>query len=254
MKIMATLAMLVCTTAAAGRMVSIPGGDFLSVLPTGGADKMTRVVSFKMDPTPVTNGEFLNFVLHHPEWQRNRVPALFANRDYLSHWQAPNRLGVGIDPQQPVTRVSWFAARAYCEADGQRLPTWSEWELVAAADESVFDARQDPAWRERILSWYEKPAGQPLAEVGQRPVNFYGLNDIHGLVWEWVEDFNALLVSGDSRDQSDPDRLKFCGAGAISLTDRDNFAVLMRIAFLSALSAKSTARSLGFRCAAEPAT
>lgn len=253
MKILA-LAMLVFATAAAGGMVSITSGDFLSVLPTGGADKVTHVPAFKMDRTPVTNGEFLNFVLHHPEWQRNRVPALFANRDYLSHWQAPNRLGVGIGPRQPVTRVSWFAARAYCEAYGQRLPTWSEWELVAAADESVSDARHDPAWRERILSWYEKPAGQPLADVGLGRLNFYGLNDIHGLVWEWVEDFNALLVSGDSRDQSDPDRLKFCGAGAISLADRDNFAVLMRIAFLSAVSANSTARSLGFRCVAEPAT
>ncbi len=104
------------------------------------------------------------------------------------------------------------------------------------------------------MSWYAKPAGQPLADVGLGAKNFYGLNDVHGLVWEWVEDFNALLVSSDSRDQSDPDRLKFCGAGAISLTDRDNFAVLMRVAFLSALSANSTARSLGFRCAAEPAT
>ena len=69
-------------------------------------------------------------------------------------------------------------------------------------------------------------------------------------------DFNALLLSSDSRGINlDPDRLKFCGAGAISLTDRDNFAVLMRVAFLSApSSANSTARSLGFRCAAEPAT
>ena len=254
MKVLITLAMLVCATAAADETVPIPGAEFLSVLPTGGTDKMTHVAAFTMDRTPVTNGEFLNFVRHHPEWQRNRVPKLFADPDYLSHWQAPDRLGGQIGAQQPVTRVSWFAARAYCEAAGRRLPTWSEWELVAAADETVSDARHDQAWRERILSWYAKPAGQPLADVGVGAKNFYGLSDVHGLVWEWVEDFNALLVSSDSRDQSNPDRLKFCGAGAIRLTDRDNFAVLMRVAFLSALSANSTARSLGFRCAAEPAT
>lgn len=252
MKIVAMLAMFGCATAAVGGTIPIPGGNFLSVLPTGDADKVTHVAPFAMDRTPVTNGEFLGFVRQHPEWRRNRVPALFADRDYLSHWQAPDRLGVAISPKQPVTRVSWFAARAYCEAAGGRLPTWSEWELVAAADDNVADARHDAVWRERILSWYAKPAGQPLAEVGLTPMNFYGLNDIHGLVWEWVEDFNALLVSSDSRDQSDPDKLKFCGAGSISLADRDNFAVLMRVAFLSALSANSTARSLGFRCAAGP--
>lgn len=252
MKIAVALLMIACATAAVGGTVAISGGDFLSVLSTGGADKVTHVASFRIDRTPVTNGEFLNFVHHHPEWQRNRVPALFADRDYLSQWQAPDELGVGVGPLQPVTRVSWFAARAYCAAAGQRLPTWSEWEFVAAADESVSDARNDAVWRERILSWYAKPAGQPLGDVGLEPMNFYGLYDIHGLVWEWVEDFNALLVSSDSRDQSDPDKLKFCGAGAISLADRNNFAVLMRVAFLSALSANSSARSLGFRCAAEP--
>lgn len=74
--------------------------------------------------------------------------------------------------------------------------------------------------------------------------------DLHGLVWEWVDDFNALIVSGDSRDQGDPDKLKFFGAGALSLKDRENYAVLMRVAFLSSLEARSTAHSLGFRCAA----
>ena len=62
-------------------------------------------------------------------------------------------------PDQPVTRVSWFAARAYCEAAGARLPTWYEWEFAAAADEHRPDARSDPDWREKILDWYGQPAG-----------------------------------------------------------------------------------------------
>jgi hypothetical protein len=41
-------------------------------------------------------------------------------------------------------------------------------------------------------------------------------------VWEWVDDFNALFIAGDSRTQGDPDTLKFCGAGAISVIDRDS--------------------------------
>ena len=245
------IALFCCGAAAAAAAGQLPidAGNFRSVLPTGVADKTTHVSAFRIDQRPVTNAEFLIFTLHHPEWRRDRVAAIFADRDYLSHWADANRLGTGSGPEQPVTRVSWFASRAYCQAVGERLPNWAEWELVAAADETRPDARQDAAWRERILTWYGQPANRPLNRVGLSPANFYGAQDLHGLVWEWVEDFNALLVSSDSRDQNDPDKLKFCGAGAISLEDRDNYAVLMRIAFLSALEARSTAHSLGFRCA-----
>jgi formylglycine-generating enzyme len=81
------------------------------------------------------------------------------------------------------------------------------------------------------------------------PTNAYGVRDIHGLVWEWVDDFNALLVDADSRSGSDADKLKFCGAGAINLKQRDNYAVLMRVALLSSLRAVDSTGSLGFRCA-----
>ena len=83
--------------------------------------------------------------------------------------------------------------------------------------------------------------------IGGAP-NFYGLRNMHGLIWEWVDDFNALLVSSDSRTQNDPEQLKFCGAGAISLQDKENYAVLMRVALLSSLGAADTTTSLGFRC------
>ena len=51
------------------------------------------------------------------------------------------------------------------------------------------------------------------------------------------------------RTQGDPEQLQFCGAGAISLQDRDNYAVLMRVALLSSLRGADTTDNLGFRCA-----
>jgi len=150
-----------------------------------------------------------------------------------------------------VTRVSWFAASAYCEAAGGRLPDWYEWELAAAAGDRVMDARANPAWQEQILEWYARPASEPLQPVGQHSPNYFGIKDLHGLIWEWVRDYSSLMVSGDSREQGDPDKLKFCGAGALSAQDRQNYPILMRIAFLSSLEGRSTARTLGFRCASE---
>ena len=72
---------------------------------------------------------------------------------------------------------------------------------------------------------------------------------MHGVVWEWVEDFGAMMVSGDNREQGDPDLMKFCGAGAMTMEQKENYAVLMRIAMLSSLKASYTTANLGFRCA-----
>ena len=178
--------------------VSIAAADFRPTLaPQPGVDRI-HVAAFRLDPQPVTNAQFLQFVLEHPQWRRGRVVALFADADYLSHWAGPTNLGHAVLPQQPVTRVSWFAARAYCASNTGRLPTWSEWELAAAADPHVADARNDPAWRSGILDWYAKPASYPLSEVGMSPRNVYGVQDLHGLIWEWVADFGALMVSGEA--------------------------------------------------------
>lgn len=238
----------IAAQAIAADYAAIPGGRFASVLPAepGAADVV--VAPFELRREPVTNAEFLAFVGSHPEWRRDLVKRLFAEPRYLEHWQSATELGAAAPPEQPVTRVSWFAAEAFCESENARLPLWNEWEFAAAADATRADARPDPAWREKILTWYAKPSNGDVAAIGGE-ANLYGARDLHGLVWEWVDDFNALLVASDSRDQDDPDRLKFCGAGALNLRDRDNYAVLMRIALLSSLKAVDTTPNLGFRCA-----
>jgi formylglycine-generating enzyme required for sulfatase activity len=227
----------------------VPGGPFDSILPQDSGERAATVLvaPFAMRDEPVTIGEYLAFVHQHPEWRRDQVPAVFADPGYLQSWAAPLLPPAGASLRAPVTAVSWFAARAYCESEGARLPTWLEWESAAAADETHEDARRDPQWQQRVLAWYEHPAGRTLPDIGGRP-DLHGLRDLHGLVWEWVEDFNALFISGDSRTQGDPEKQLFCGSGAIAIVGRDSYAVLMRVAFLSSLEASSTARSLGFRC------
>ncbi|MGH8313877.1 MAG: formylglycine-generating enzyme family protein [Steroidobacterales bacterium] len=242
---------LISGAAAAADRAAIGPATFESVLPPAPNVRTAVVKRFELDRKPVTNGEFLAFVMAHPEWQRHRAASLLVDSQYLVHWRGPVDPGPAAGVSQPVTHVSWFAAKAYCESQGARLPTWYEWELAAAASETLADARRDAAWRQRILDWYARPSTATLADVGSSPPNFYGVFDLHGLVWEWALDYNALLVSNDSREQGGADRAKFCGEGALSTADRENYAVLMRIGFLSSLEANYTTANLGFRCAVE---
>lgn len=246
------LALLAPPAAAAPPLVPVEGTTFESVLPVAKDSKNVTIDDYQLARTPVTNADFLAFVKANPQWQRGAVPKLFADDGYLKQWGGPAKLGAA-DPRQPVVHVSWFAADAYCAAQGARLPTWHEWEWAAAADERVADARKDPVWRQRILAWYAE-TGTALPRVGRGPVNVHGVQDLHGLVWEWVEDFGAMMVSGDNREQgTDPDLMKFCGAGAMTMEQKENYAVMMRIAMLSSLKASYTTANLGFRCAKDGA-
>jgi formylglycine-generating enzyme len=241
------LCLLAISVAYAAPMARIHGGEFASVIPVAPGKPQAQVAPFELDVVPVSNIQFANFLRTDPEWRRDRIRKVFADGGYLAHWQSATEPGAAIGVQ-PVTQVSWYAARAYCEARGTRLPTWYEWEFAAAASATQADGRADPVWRQRILDWYARPNGS-LPPAGSLPANFYGVRDLHGAVWEWVDDFNGMLVSSDSREQGDPDVTRFCGSGALTLEQKEQYAVLMRVAMLSSLQAKYTTANVGFRCA-----
>jgi len=250
-----TLAVGACGFAAHAAVVSAPiaGGRFESVLPPAPNVKETVVAPFRLDAKLVSNADFAQFVSKHPEWRRDRVAGLFADEGYLRHWASPADPGAAL-ARQPVTQVSWFAASTYCEARGARLPRWYEWEFAAAASATRPDARDDPAWRRQILDWYSKSARGALPVAGASPANYFGIRDLHGVVWEWVDDAGGMLVSGDSREQGDPNRNRFCGSGAIDLEQKDNYPMMMRIAMLSSMKAAYSSSSMGFRCASDAGT
>lgn len=232
-------------------LLEIKGGIYRPFYPASPKEKELSVKTFLLQALPVTQVDYLEFVKQNPSWQKGKVSKLFADSAYLSQWKEPLVLGPKIDPDQPVTEVSWFAAKAYCEWKGLRLPTEQEWEYAAMASETQADSHEDSFWRQHILDWYAKPAGRKLRKVGKSAPNYWGIFDLHGLIWEWVLDFNNALVSSDSREGKDGDKSRFCGAGSLVATDTEDYATFMRMAFRSSLKANYTTASLGFRCAGE---
>lgn len=191
---------------------------------------------FSMDPHQVTRSQYLEFVREFPEWRRGNVSPLYAEPGYLRSWI--NRDQPNSPLSAPVTEVSWFAARAYCEWKGQALPTINQWELMAAANEASKDASKSGEFRQRILDWYGRPSSGPINSVMSGYKNVYGIWDLHGLVWEWNEDFNSVII--------DP---QACGAsGDDKKSDRTDYANFMRFAFRSSLKGNTTVKNLGFRC------
>jgi len=246
------LALLSGVAAVASGVVDVPisGAKFESVIPEAPGAKTTTIAPFRLDVALVSNADFARFVRAHPEWRRGSVAPLLADGGYLQHWASVSEPGKAV-ARKPVTQVSWFAASAYCEARGARLPRWHEWEMAAAASDTVPDARSDPAWRQRILEWYSTSARGVLPDAGASMANYYGVRDLHGVAWEWVLDVGSMMVSNDSREQGDPDLKRFCGTGALSLEQKDNYALMMRIAMLSSMKASYTSSSMGFRCATD---
>jgi len=259
----AALLTLLEVTAIAGSpagMVRIPAGSYRPLYrPTAVPEDSARqaatrraaprvaVAAFAMDERPVTNAQFLAFVRAHPKWRRSRVDRLFADTAYLRHWASDLALGPDAPPESPVVNVSWFAARAYLAADGRRLPSVDQWEYVAAASETAYDASRDPATLARLREWYARPSPVRLPAVGGTAPNRYGVQDLHGLIWEWTLDFNSALVTGESRGDASLERALYCGSGAAGATDFEDYAAFMRFAHRSSLEARYCLAGLGFR-------
>jgi formylglycine-generating enzyme len=226
-------------------MATVTGGSFIPLY--GNKNIPREVTTFLLDQYPVTNAQFLAFVVSHPEWQRTQVKKIFAGIGYLQHWSGDTELGANAPPDSPVTNVSWFAARAYLREQGKRLPSEDEWEFAARADATKIDASTDPVFVKKLLTWYSRPGTTAPPSIKSLEKNVHGVYGMHGAVWEWVNDFNSQMVTGESRGDKTLDRSLFCGAGALNATDVANYAAFMRYAFRSSLKGSYCVGTLGFR-------
>ena len=234
-------------------MAPVPAGIYRPLFRADNDPAEVSVRAFLLEKTPVTNSDFLEFVRANPRWRRSQVKRLFADTGYLQHWTSDLELGTNShSARQPVTSVSWFAAKAYAAWKGRRLPTTAEWELAASAGFTNAIGTNNVAFTRAVARWYGTPSPAALPVVASGPQSFHGVHDLHGLVWEWTGDFNSALMTGDARGDTGIERQLFCGAGSQGARDRSDFPAFMRAGFRSSLKAGYTVSNLGFRCARDP--
>ena len=196
-------------------MVPIPAGEFQmgSTDPKAQNDEQpvhtVYVDAFLMDEHEVTNLQYQKFLLANPQWQREQIDSKLHDGEYLKLWRGKR----GNDypkgkADYPVVHVSWYAAIAYADWVGKRLPTEAEWEYAArgrlAGKKYPWgdDARTIPGW---VWGEFVDPGranqGGDTTAVGKYPPNGYGLYDMAGNVWEWcLDEYNKDFYSMSPRE------------------------------------------------------
>ena len=96
----------------------------------------------------------------------------------------------------PVEQVSWNDIQEFIKKLNQkeggtkyRLPTEAEWEYAARAGSNSKWSFGDNESQLGDYAWYGSNSNSQTHPVGQKKPNKYGLYDVHGNVWEWVQDW-----------------------------------------------------------------
>ena len=247
------------------RMVRLPGGTYqMGAIPVGSERHNIQPVHavtlgpFDIGKYEVTRGEYAAFVKDSGRPAGGNCETISPKTEILTHeasatWQTP---GFAQTDRDPVVCVSWEDAKAYVawlsKKTGKhyRLLSESEWEYAARAgttthywwgeDPSVkckYANGADLSAKQQYKTWVRASACDDgfahTAPVGSFPANAFGLDDMVGNVWEWVEDCyaddyvpqprdGAPYTGGDCKDRVNRGGSWYNGMDGMRPASRDN--------------------------------
>ncbi len=116
-----------------------------------------------------------------------------------------------ICPNHPVEQVSWDDAQAFIQRLNElqdkcvyRLPTEAEWEYAARGGTSTSYSFGSSTSSLIAHAWYNKNSNGRSQAVASKKPNSFGLYDMHGNVWEWVQDWYGEYPKQSVTDPKGP--------------------------------------------------
>ena len=177
-------------------MTTIPGGPFMMGCNTSIDDDCetneypyheVTVPEFKIDVTEVTVGQYR---------------ACFEDNGSCSEprtWTQCNWAELDRE-NHPINCINWYQSKDYCEWVDKRLCSESEWEKAArGTDGRIYPWGNETPTCEWAVMSDEVGSGcgdEQTWPVGSKPVGLFGLYDMSGNVYEWVEDDQHLDYDG----------------------------------------------------------
>ena len=178
----------------------------------------TYLNPYQIDRYPVTNREFIDFIdsggyqdyrfwlsdgwdlVKEKEWKAPLYWQKIEGNWYKKDFGGLNK----VQPNEPVTNVSYYEADAYSKWVGKRLPTEAEWEKAASWNEDLKRKTMYP-WGDDLPldinanlleSW--KWAPTPIGSYPQGR-SHYGCHQMIGDVWEWTSSEYVLYPGFSSK-------------------------------------------------------
>ncbi len=178
------------------RMLTIPGGPFIMGSTEGGRDEQPvrhiLLPTYTIQQFEVTQAQYAEFVYA----TRHRSPLM------RSGMFRKERAVEGIEsfahPDQPVVRVSWNDAYAYCRWRDLRLPSEAEWEKAARGTKGQAWPWGEPSRQEgaspaageaNVLGKEDGATYTAMVGTFEADRSPYGLYDMAGNAREWVADW-----------------------------------------------------------------
>jgi serine/threonine-protein kinase len=205
-------------------------GSICSLGEEAPSHQVTITKGFWLGQTEVTVGAYKRFA-------RDSGRAMPPDSNFNRGWASE---------QMPMENISWNDAQAYCAWAGGRLPTEAEWEYAARAGnpESHYGSSLGE------VAWYHANSEGKPHPVGEKPANGFGLYDMLGNVWEWVNDWYDVFPNGPSEDPTGPasGRLRILRGGSWGNVPKD-----VRVSARGLAGPDNREHEFGVRCGVDAA-
>lgn len=245
----------------------IPAGTFQMGSPDSESDRqgdegpvhsVTITRSFLMRQTEVTQIEWESLMGNNPSYFRScgdRCPVEGVNwYDAVSYANALSK-SEGFETCYTIENCSGTAGNDLDDCTvtfkglgctGYRLPTEAEWEYAARAGGTYSRYSGPVSW----IAWYYANSDYTTHPIAQKAPNAWGLYDMLGNVWEWVNDrYDASYYSACSSGCADPTGPSTGSARVYRGGSCYSYAWLVRAALRGNNSPGGRFGSLGFRVA-----